>query len=81
MIIDDRLNIRKHVKYIGEKASAIQGALTGMMPNIGRSRSIQKEDNFAGSNVDNAVYVPGLSEALSGGDKEDTVFSALSMHD
>ena len=36
VIIYDRLNFKKHMKYIGEKASVTQGALASMMPNIGR---------------------------------------------
>ena len=35
VIIDDRLNFKKHVKYIGEKAYVTQRALARMMPNIG----------------------------------------------
>ena len=35
VIIDDRLNFKEHVKYISEKASVTQAALTRMMPNIG----------------------------------------------
>ena len=35
VIIDNRLNFIEHVKYIGEKASVIRGALERMMPNIG----------------------------------------------
>ena len=35
MIIGDRLNFKEHVKFISEKASATQGALTRMMPDIG----------------------------------------------
>ena len=35
VIIDDRLNFKAHMKFIGEKASLTQGALTRMMPNIG----------------------------------------------
>ena len=35
VIIDDRLNFKAHVKYIGEKASVIQGALTRMMEKLG----------------------------------------------
>ena len=31
VIIDVRLNFKEHVKYIGEKASVIQGALARMM--------------------------------------------------
>ena len=31
VIIDDSLNFKEHVKFIGEKASIIQGALTKMM--------------------------------------------------
>ena len=35
VIIDDRLNFKEHVKYIGEKASVTQRALVRMMANIG----------------------------------------------
>ena len=34
VIIDNRLNLKEHVKYIGEKACITQGALARMMPNI-----------------------------------------------
>ena len=35
VIIEDRLNFKDHVKYIGEKASVTQGALARMTSNIG----------------------------------------------
>ena len=34
MIIEDRLNFKKHVIFIGEKASVKQGELTRVIPNI-----------------------------------------------
>ena len=44
-----------------------------------RTRSIQKEDNFDGSNVDNAIYLPNMVRGtLSGDDKEDPVLSVSS---
>ena len=33
--LDDRLNFKEHMKYIGEKVSVTQGTLRRMMPNIG----------------------------------------------
>ena len=36
VIIDDKLNFKEHVKYIGEKTSVTQRVLARMMPNIGR---------------------------------------------
>ena len=56
VIIDDRLNFKEHVKYIGEKACTGEDDAK-----YWRTRSIQKEDNFDGSNDDNSVW----SEALS----------------
>ena len=35
VVIDDRLNIKERMKFIGEKAFVTQGAVTKMMPNIG----------------------------------------------
>ena len=35
VIIDDRLNFTEHVKFIGERASVIQGELARVMPNGG----------------------------------------------
>ena len=35
VIIDDKLNFKEYVKYIGKKASVTQAALARMMPNIG----------------------------------------------
>ena len=34
VIVDDRLNCKEPVNYIGEKASITQGTLARMMPNI-----------------------------------------------
>ena len=42
VIIDDRLNFKKHVTTIGEKASVTQGALTKMMPNIGGPNPLKR---------------------------------------
>ena len=36
LIIDDRLNFKEHMKYIGKKTSVTQGAVKRMMPNIKR---------------------------------------------
>ena len=38
----DRLSYKKHVKYIGEKASLTQAALARMMPNIGEPGSFKR---------------------------------------
>ena len=35
VIIDDRLNFKEHVKYIGEKATVTQGSLAKMIRNFG----------------------------------------------
>ena len=42
MIVDDRLNFKEHVKFIGEKVSVTQGALTRMVINIGGSIPFQR---------------------------------------
>ena len=46
IILDDRLNFKQHVKYIGENASVTQGALARMMPNIGRSGPFKRRIIF-----------------------------------
>ena len=38
VIIDDRLNFKERVKYIGEKAFVTTGALARMIPNIVHSK-------------------------------------------
>ena len=46
------------------------------------TRSTQKEDNFVGSNVDNAVCSPNMvGGTLHGDDKGDTVLGVSSMCD
>ena len=35
VIIEDRLNFKKHMKFIGEKTTVTQEALTRVMTNIG----------------------------------------------
>ena len=42
VIIDDRLNFKEHLKFIGEKASVTQGALMRMMPYIGGPNSFKR---------------------------------------
>ena len=65
MIIDDRLNFKGHVKFIGKKISVIQGTLTRMMPNIGEPNSFERRLLYA---------CPIWLEALSAADnKEETV--------
>ena len=47
-----------------------------------RTRSIQKEDNFVGSNFDNAVCLPNMvGGILRGDDKKDTVLGVSSKRD
>ena len=69
------------MKYIGEKASVTQRALA-RMSKYWRTCSIQKKDNFGGSNVDNAVCLPNMvGGALRWGDKEDIVLGVSSKRD
>lgn len=38
MMIDNRLSYKKHIEYVSEKASRLQAALSGMLPNVGGPR-------------------------------------------
>lgn len=42
VMIDDRLNFRKHMEYACRKASAVSNALARMMPNIGGPRQSRR---------------------------------------
>ena len=57
VIIVDRLNFKEHVKYIGEKASVTQGAVTRNMPDIGGPDPFKRRIISKGCNVDREVAV------------------------
>ena len=76
VIIDDS----NHVKFIDEKASVTQGALTRMMPNIGEPNSFKRR--IICYNVDNVIcFLSMVRGTLRGHDKQDTVIGVSSKGD
>ena len=62
VIIDDRLNFKEHVEYIGEKPSVTQRALARMMAKFGGRGPFKRKIIFGGSNVDHAICLPNIVE-------------------
>ena len=67
VIIDDRLNFKAHMKFIGEKVSVIQRTLAMMMPNIGGPNPFKRKIILSISTYIMLYACPIWSEVLSVG--------------
>ena len=67
VVIDDRLNFKEHMKYVGEKASVTQRALARMMANIGGPGPFKRRIIAAVVTSIMLYACPIWSEALSVG--------------